>query len=311
MPDLLEAGQRLRARVLDVGDRVAHLRVRRAFEVRQQVADAAGGQLVRRSHFGAEETDFLDFALDSVVEKPDPGAAPEGAVFDADVVDHAAVGVVIRVEDERRRARDIEQFRVRNPADHGFEQLLHAFAGLAGDAEGLFTRQGEHLLHLFVAEFEVRGGQVDLVDDRDDLQILLEGEVHICDGLRLHALRRVDEQERPLACAEGTRNLIGEVHVSRGVDQIQLVGVAVSCRVLHADRVGFDRDAAFAFEIHPVQQLLLKITLGYRAGQFEQAVGQRRFSVVDMRDDAEISNQFQFCHIVSEVQVSNIRIIVR
>ena len=200
---------------------------------------------------------------------------------------------------------------MRNPADHGFEQLLHAFAGLAGDAEGLFTRQGEHLLHLFVAEFEVRGGQVDLVDDRDDLQILLEGEVHICDGLRLHALRRVDEQERPLACAEGTRNLIGEVHVSRGVDQIQLVGVAVSCRVHHADRVGFDRDAAFAFEIHPVQQLLLKITLGYRAGQFEQAVGQRRFSVVDMRDDAEISNQFQFCHIVSEVQVSNIRIIVR
>jgi hypothetical protein len=44
-----------------------------------------------------------------------------------------------------------------------------------------------------------RGRQVDLVQDRDDLEVGLEREVEVRDRLRLHPLRGVDEQHRPLA----------------------------------------------------------------------------------------------------------------
>ena len=42
-------------------------------------------------------------------------------------------------------------------------------------------------------------GQVDLVDDRDDLELVLERQVGVGDGLRLDALRGVHHQERALA----------------------------------------------------------------------------------------------------------------
>src|SRR5215813_10822050 len=52
----------------------------------------------------------------------------------------------------------------------------------------------------------------------------------------------------------------------------------------------FDGDAAFAFEVHRVENLPVRhFALGQSAGHFEQAVRERGLAVVNMRDDAEIS----------------------
>src|SRR5436189_2155042 len=52
-----------------------------------------------------------------------------------------------------------------------------------------------------------------------------------------------------------------------------------------------DRDAAFAFEIHRIEQLILLVARVDRAGAVEQSIGKRGLAVIDMRDDAEISGQ--------------------
>ena len=54
--------------------------------------------------------------------------------------------------------------------------------------------------------------------------------------------------------------------------------------------VHLDRDAALALEVHGVEHLLAHLALGDRARDLEQAVGQRRLAVIDVRDDAEIAN---------------------
>ena len=54
--------------------------------------------------------------------------------------------------------------------------------------------------------------------------------------------------------------------------------------------MGLDGDAAFAFEVHIVEQLGLHIAVGDGPGKLQDAVGQGRFAVVDMGDDGEISN---------------------
>ena len=185
---------------------------------------------------------------------------------------------------------------MRNPFDHRPQQLRYALAGLAGNRKRLLARQRQNLLHLLVAERQVRRGQVDLVDHGDDLQILTDRQIHVRDGLGLHALRRVDQQDRPFARAERARHFIREIDMSGRVDQIQFVGVAVFMLVMHPDRMGLDGDAPLALQIHPVQQLLLKIARGNGPGQLQQPVGQRGFAVVDMRDDAEVADQFEFCH---------------
>ena len=75
------------------------------------------------------------------------------------------------------------------------------------------------------------------------------------------------------------------------VDQVELVHVAVVSQMIQPDRVRLDGDAALALEIHCIQHLLHHLALRKRAGHFQQTVRQRRFAVIDMRDDREVADE--------------------
>jgi len=49
-----------------------------------------------------------------------------------------------------------------------------------------------------------------------------------------------------------------------------------------------DRDPALALEVHRVEELLGHLPLGERPRPLHQAVGERRLTVVDVRDDREV-----------------------
>src|SRR5262245_55115751 len=49
-----------------------------------------------------------------------------------------------------------------------------------------------------------------------------------------------------------------------------------------------DGDAALALEIHRVEHLRFHLAGLKRAGDLEKPVGERRFAVIDVRDDGEI-----------------------
>ena len=136
----------------------------------------------------------------------------------------------------------------------------------------------------------LRARQIDLVDDRDDLEVVLDREVRVGQRLRLDALRRVDDQQRALARGERPRHLVREVDVPGRVDEVQDVLLAVVRRVVQADRVGLDRDAALALEVHRVEDLRFHLARLQRAGDLEKAIGQRRLAVVDVRDDREVAD---------------------
>ena len=73
--------------------------------------------------------------------------------------------------------------------------------------------------------------------------------------------------------------------MTRGVDEIEDVLLAVSGGVVEANRVRLDGDAALAFEVHRIEDLRFHLTGLERTGDFEEAIGQRRLAVVDVRDD--------------------------
>lgn len=50
----------------------------------------------------------------------------------------------------------------------------------------------------------VRGQEVDLVDHRDDLQVVFHGQIEIGQGLGLDPLGGVDEEEDPFTGGQGT-----------------------------------------------------------------------------------------------------------
>ena len=58
----------------------------------------------------------------------------------------------------------------------------------------------------------------------------------------------------------------------------------------HPHRLRLDRDPPLALEIHRVEHLSPHVALGDGVRQLEDAVGERRLAVVDVRDDREVAD---------------------
>ena len=131
--------------------------------------------------------------------------------------------------------------------------------------------------------------QVDLVEDRDERQVLAHGEVDVGQRLGLDALRRVDDEDRALAGLQAVADLVGEVDVPGRVDEVEAVRQAVLRRVLETDGAGLDRDALLALEVHRVEDLARHLARVDRVRQLQQSIGERRLAVIDVGDDREVA----------------------
>jgi len=180
--------------------------------------------------------------------------------------------------------------RGRDPGDHRLQDLLDPDPLASRCEDGAGAGEADHLLDLAPHQLGVGGGEVDLVDDRDDLQVVLDGQVDVGQGLGLDPLGGVDDQDRPLAGGQGARHLVGEVHVTGSVDQVELVGAPVPGRVLHPHRLGLDGDAPLPLQVEGVEELVLHVPEGDRPGHLQQAIGQGRLPVVDVGDDREVAD---------------------
>ena len=100
-------------------------------------------------------------------------------------------------------------------------------------------------------------------------------------------MRGINDQQSTLASSNASRNLVTEVNVSRSVDKVEDVFLSVE-RVFHLNRVTFDGDAALLFEVHIVEHL----PFGHGNGLcvLQQTVSQCTLSVIDVGNDAEISD---------------------
>ena len=260
------------ANVLDPGDQVAHL----------AHAEALGGFGFRRddAHLeqfvggaGGHHLDFL--------------ARRERAVDHANVGHHTAVDVVDRIEDHRARRAVGVADGCGNQTDDLIEQFGDTGAGLARHPQDIAGFAADDVGEFAGVSVRIGRWQVDLVQDRDDREPTVQSKVEIGQGLRLDALRGVDQQHRPLTGLEGTGDLVGEVDVTGGVDQMQYVVGSVD-RPGQPHVLGLDGDPAFPFDIHPVEILGAHVPVGNHSGQLQHSVGQRRLPVVDVSDDAEV-----------------------
>ena len=228
----------------------------------------------------------------------DPVAVAELAVDDADVGDHAAVGVVDRVEDQRPGGGVGVTDRGRGALDHLVEHLGDTLAGLGAHPQHVFRLAADDVRELVGVLLGVGARQVDLVEHRDDLEVGREREVEVGQGLGLDALGGVDQQDRGLTGLQRPGDLVGEVHVTRGVDHVEHVGAGLGAllvarldRPRHPDGLALDGDAALALDVHPVEVLRTRAALVDHAGQLQHPVRERRLAVVDVGDDAEVADR--------------------
>ncbi len=243
-------------------------------------------------------TESLSTVLRGGVKMPtsSTSASSELSLDDPHERGDAAVRVVPGVEEKGLQGRLRIALRGRDTLDDSLEQLVDASPQLRGSQHRVVRRDADDLLDLLARPLGLRRRQIDLVDDRHDREVVVDGQVRVGEGLRLDALCRVHDQDRPLASRQRSGDLVGKVHVAGSVDQVQRVVGAVPGAIGQRDRARLDRDAALLLELHVVEHLLVHLTRRNGAAPLEQAVRQRRLAVIDVRDDGEVANQGWVCH---------------
>ena len=221
---VLVAAERLGGAVVLAGDGVADPRLADVLHPGDQVADLADAEVAGLDRLGADHADLEHLVHGAGRHHLDPVAVAELAVDHPDVGDHAAVGVVDGVEDQRARRGVGVADRGRGLLDDLVEQLLDAEPGLGRGLQHVGRVAADDAGELRGVLLGLRGRQVDLVEHRDDVQVGVQREVEVGQRLRLDALRGVDEQHGGLAGLERPGHLVGEVDVAGGVDHVQHVG---------------------------------------------------------------------------------------
>ncbi len=107
------------------------------------------------------------------------------------------------------------------------ENFLDPDAGLCGGEHRFTGVEADDLLDLLLDSFRIRARKVDLVDDRQNLEVVVECQIYIRQRLGFDSLRRIDNQQRAFAGRKASRYFIGEVDVPRGIDQVENIFLAV------------------------------------------------------------------------------------
>ncbi len=216
---------------------------------------------------------------------------PQHAVDHPHQHHHADVVVEPGIGDQglERRIR-IAGWR-RDAGNDGLQHILDALPGLGRTEHRVLGRNADDVLDFLDHPVRLGRGQVDLVQHRHHFHAQLNRRVAVGHGLRLDPLGGVDHQQGAFAGRQRAAHFIGEIDVARGIDQVELIGLAISRLVTQGCGLGLDGDAALPLQVHGIEHLGLHLAVGQAAAQVDDAIRQRGFAVVDVGDDGKVSGQ--------------------
>ena len=136
---------------------------------------------------------------------------------------------------------------------------------------------------------------------------MVERQIAVRQRLCFDALAGIDDEDCALAGGQTAADLVLEVHMARGVDEVELIGLAVVGLVAHGHGAGLDRDAALLLNVHVVQNLVGHGALVNAVGQLQHTVRQGGLAVVDVGDNAKVADVFAGHQVSSKLfQISQI-----
>ncbi len=215
---LLETGQRLITWLAVVGDRVAAAGIAHRFDAGDHVSHLPGAKLFLGNPDNLKDSHLFDLVGGVVGHEADAVPGADGSCLDAEMDNGASERIVVGVEDQGLQRRIDIAYGRRQLLDHGFHDVVDAQTLFGRGEDDRFRVQPQILFNLILDPVDVRRRQVDLVDHRNDFQVVFQGQVKVGQGLGLHPLAGVDQEERSLAGSQRPRDLVGEVDVPRRID---------------------------------------------------------------------------------------------
>ena len=179
---------------------------------------------------------------------------------------------------------------------------------------GIRAKLFAHVVHDVV---EVGTGAVHLVHEGDARHAILFSLTINCFRLRLHTSHGTKHEDRAVKHTKGTFHFSGEVHVARGVDDVNTdvfhlaqLEDAVFLELLPASRhsSGGDRDTALFFLLHPVRSrsaVMHFADLVDHAGVEQNTLSQGRLTRVNVGADPDITGALKWVFAVGGIGVGH------
>ena len=102
--------------------------------------------------------------------------------------------------------------------DDGLEDFVNPDALLGAYQHGATGIETDDGFDLLADALRLGGREIDLVNDRDDLEIVMQREVGVGECLSLHALGSVHHQQRAFASLQAAGYFVRKIHVARSIN---------------------------------------------------------------------------------------------
>lgn len=168
---------------------------------------------------------------------------------------------------------------------HRRKNALYADPLFRRYAQNSIRHASEQFRHFLCHALRISRWQIDLIEHRNNCEIMFHSHIEHRQRLRLNTLRGIHEQNGSFTRGEAAAHLVPKIRMPRSVDEIEL-----HTRILHTHRLELDGNPPLALQIHGIQQLRFHLTMLLGASQLDHAVGKRGLAVIDVRDDAEIAD---------------------
>ncbi len=166
-----------------------------------------------------------------------------------------------------------------------FENVDDAVTSLGTDTKCIHRLNTDYVLDLLLDTVGLGRRQIDLVQHGDHLESQLHRRVTIGDALGFDSLRCIHNQQGPLAGRQRARNLVGKIDMTRCVNEIELVCLAITRRIIKPDTLRLYGDAAFALEFHGIEDLVFHFTLTQSTADLNKTISQGRLAVIHVRNN--------------------------
>ena len=148
----------------------------------------------------------------------------------------------------------------------------------------------DHIFDFISDTLGIRTGQVDLVDHRKDIQIVVQRQIYIGKGLRLDTLCGIHHQDGAVTCRQAAAHFIIKVHMAGRIDQVEYIFVSILGIIDNAYCLRLDGNTALPLQFHIVKHLCLHLPAGQQPCLLYDPVRQRRFPVIYMGYNTKISD---------------------
>ena len=165
--------------------------------------------------------------------------------------------------------------------------------------------QSDHIFNLSCHTIRICTWKVDLINNRKNIQIMIQCQVYICQSLGLDSLRSIYYQHSTVTSCQTSGYLVVKIHMSGSIDQVKNVFVSIFRFVYSTHSLGFNRNTALTLQVHIVKNLLLHLTAGEKSRLFNDTVCQCGFTMIYMGNNTKITyfTLVNCCHSLSSFSI--------